>query len=74
MPRYEVFVSELVIDEMRQGDPDAADRRIESAREFKVLRVTNEARELARTYLGELPLFRDAEADAVHLSLAVLAV
>ena len=72
MPRYKVFISELVLDDINRGDSDAALRRSQAIRKFEVLRVTPEAIDLAGKYVSDLPLLRDADADALHLGLAVL--
>ncbi|HIJ73185.1 MAG TPA: type II toxin-antitoxin system VapC family toxin [Candidatus Hydrogenedentes bacterium] len=70
--RYEVFVSDLVHEEVSRGDAAAAQRRIAAIGEYPVLRITDEASELAAVYLRELPLPDSAGADALHLALATL--
>jgi len=70
--RYEIFVSELVVQEARRGDPDAAKRRCDAIAGFSMLRVTPEAVELAGVYLKTISLPSSAEADALHLALAVV--
>lgn len=67
---YEIFISDLVLQEARRGDADAAERRYSAIAEFAVLRITQEALDLAAVYLKELPLPASAEADALHLALA----
>ena len=67
--RYEVFVSDLVHEEVRRGDPNAAQRRLAAIGEYP---ITDEAIEFAAMYLRELPLPESAGADALHLALATL--
>lgn len=67
---YEVFVSEVVFDEISRGDAEAAKRRLELIGRFSTLRVTDGAAQLAHKYLSQLPLPRSALADALHLALA----
>ena len=69
---YEIFVSDLVHEEISRGDPDAAQRRLMAIDQFSVLKVTDEAAKLAVTYVRELPLPESAGADALHLALATL--
>jgi hypothetical protein len=72
LPRYDVFVSELVLNEIGSGDSDAAQKRTQAVHAFEVVRISQDAIDLASKYVAELPLLRDAEADALHLALAVL--
>ena len=69
---YAIFVSEVVHIEANRGDAEAARRRIQIIKEFPVLRATDDARELAKHYMSMIPLPRCAEADALHLAIAVI--
>ena len=69
---YEIFISELVIEEAARGDPEAAKRRCVAVDGFHLLQVTDLAVNLAGVYLHELPLPAKAEADALHLALATI--
>lgn len=69
---YEVYVSELVLQEARRGDREAAEKRSSIISEFLVLRVTQAAIDLAGVYLRKLPLPVSAGADALHLALAAV--
>ncbi len=67
---YDAYVSEIVHDEIRRGDSDAARRRMDLVEGFPSLGVTSETEELARVYLRELLLPGKALADALHLAVA----
>ena len=68
---YDVFVSELVIQEAAQGDPRAVEKRLEAIRHFSILEITAEAEALAAKYLRRIPILRKAVRDALHLAIAV---
>ena len=70
--QYAIFVSEVVHIEANRGDAEAARRRIQIIKPFPVLRATRDARELAKHYMSMIPLPRCAEADALHLAIAVI--
>ncbi len=66
---YEVYVSEVVYDEIQRGDAEAARRRVASIESFPMLDVTDETESLAMHYINELPLPESALADALHLAV-----
>lgn len=68
--QYQVFVSEIVHDTILRGDSDAARRRSRAIEEFPTLEVSDEAEQLAHTYLRELLLPPNALANALHLAVA----
>lgn len=68
--RYKPFVSQLVLDELRRGDPVAAARRLEAIAQFHVLEQTDEVLQLAGAYLKNLNVPSTAAADCVHIAYA----
>jgi hypothetical protein len=70
--RFDLFISELVLQEMRLGDPEAAARRLEVVQGIDVVAQSDEATELARNFIQQGPIPEKALADALHISLAVL--
>lgn len=71
LPQFEPFVSAVVLEEIAQGDPEAARRRKDSVAGFSVLEVSAEVRDLAEHYFSAIDLPERARADAYHLALAV---
>lgn len=67
---YEVFISELVIQEASQGDSEAVTRRLDAIAPFAILEITDEAERVAQIYLKNIPLLEPAIRDALHLALA----
>ena len=51
-PHFELFSSDVTINEASQGHPEAAQRRIEMLREMTLLTFTREAATLARALLA----------------------
>jgi len=72
LPRFDSFISGLVISEMRRGDPAAVQARIAAALGFGILDVAPDAQELAQAYFEALNLPASARPDALHLAVASL--
>lgn len=70
LPRYEIFVSDLVYLEAEQGDPGAIRRRKETLDSFGILKTNDSIRALADIYSKRIPLPKKAGADALHLAIA----
>ncbi len=69
---YELFTSELVVAEARRGDPGAAEKRLDTLRSIPELRITDEAKGLAKTLVIGRAVPRKAEADALHIAVAAV--
>jgi hypothetical protein len=68
---YDVCVSELVIQEAAEGDPEAAKKRLKALADFKVIEITSQAERLAGIYLHAIPILKNAIRDALHLGDSV---
>ena len=69
---FDVFVSEIVVDECQGGDPAAAEKRLEVIRNLPLLEETAEAISLAKSLLREVPLPEQAAVDALHIGIAAV--
>jgi predicted nucleic acid-binding protein len=69
---FELYVSELVIQEVRAGDALLASRRLEFLRDVPVLPVTGEILKLAEDLIAEGPIPRKAAGDAAHIAIATV--
>ncbi len=67
---YDLFVSQLVIDEAATGDPVAAGRRLEALREVPVLETTEDAVMLGKALIDGGAVPPKAAADALHIGVA----
>ena len=72
LDEYEVFVSQLVIKEASEGDPEAAKKRLEAMASFAVLDFTPEADRLAATYARRIPMLEADIRDAAHVATATM--
>ena len=70
--KYDLYVSQIVIREAGGGDPSAAKRRLEVLEDIPLLDVTQEVQHFALELLQKVPLPERAEADALHIALAVV--
>jgi hypothetical protein len=69
--RFELYVSEAVLGEIRAGDPEAAARRLEILRGLPVLAMNDDVRTLVHEYDRRLGLVGGARADLPHFAFAV---
>jgi hypothetical protein len=67
---YELFISQLVLDEASAGDTDAAGLRLNALREAALLDTTDDAISLGRHLLEAGGLPTKAAADALHIAIA----
>ncbi len=70
--RYELYMSQIVVDEISRGAPEMATSRIESMRNIQVLPFTGNAVSLAADYARLIQLPARAINDAFHLAYATL--
>lgn len=69
--RFELFISEAVLDEIQAGNPELAVRRLELVKGLPVLTVNDDVRSLIGIYEERLGLPSRAGTDVVHIALAV---
>lgn len=69
---FDLFVSELVIQEAGAGDPKAAQLRLQTLASITPLTLTPEANQLAAEILRKKHLPLKAAADALHLAIATV--
>jgi len=69
--RFDLFISEAVLDEIRAGDPGAAARRLEFVADLPVLTINKDVRRLVQVYDARLGFHGRARADLPHLAFAV---
>jgi hypothetical protein len=71
-PLFECYISEVVVDEIRAGDDDAAQRRMEAAGSLTVLGVAAQAEALTRAIMESGAIPEQAVRDAAHLAITVV--
>lgn len=69
---FELYTSELVIEEARRGDREAAKKRLKALEGIPLLKLTDSAAELAQKLIAEGALPSKATDDAVHIALATV--
>lgn len=67
---FELYVSQIVIDEVSRGDPDAAERGLAALADVARLEITEPARELARALVKQGAVPGEKVEDAIHIALA----
>ncbi len=69
--RFELFISQTVIEEVAAGDSEAAQQRLAVIESLPLLEITEEAIALAKDLIRIGPLPEKAEVDALHIAVAV---
>jgi len=67
---FDLYVSQLVLDEVRAGDPEVARRRVALVADLPLLDLTPEVAELAAALIERLRLPPRSAADAAHIAVA----
>ena len=68
---FELFTSLVTIQEAREGDQEAAQKRLDSLKDVSLLAVTPEVEFIAKRLLDEQLLPISADRDALHIGVAV---
>ncbi|MBI2505568.1 MAG: type II toxin-antitoxin system VapC family toxin [Candidatus Latescibacteria bacterium] len=69
---FDIYISEIVLQEAGTGDPERAARRLELLEGFSLLPITTQVLELGERYLKHLGLADNARVDLLHLACAVV--
>lgn len=69
---YELFVSQLVLDEIGRGDPDAAKERLQLVDRMPILMVDEESARLAEQLIRVGAVPAAAAPDAIHIAIAAV--
>lgn len=70
--RFDLFVSQAVIEEASSGDLQAAQRRLSVLEGIPELDINDSVRDLAKSLLADSPLPEKAEIDALHIAIATV--
>ena len=70
--RFDLFISQVVMREVSDGDSQIAAKRLEVLENIPVLEVTKEAIELAQKLVDRGPIPEKAAVDALHIAIAVV--
>ncbi len=68
--KYDVYISELVIEEIASGDKVAAQKRLDVVKAIPNLEITETAKELASLLISSGAVPDNSPEDALHIGLA----
>ena len=67
---YDLFISQIVIDEARSGDPEMAAKRMAAIEDLSLLEINEAVTHLADALVKSRAIPENAAADALHISAA----
>jgi predicted nucleic acid-binding protein len=70
LKRFEVYISEVVVEEARAGDPVAANKRLECISGYQNLELNERVEKMAQIYADQLNIPAKAIRDAAHMAVA----
>ena len=70
--KHELFTSQVVLDEITDGEAAMAQQRLDVMAEIKLVDLTDEANALTKEILASGLLPADADRDAAHIALATV--
>ena len=68
---FDLFISQVVLDESGGGDPDASAKRLEVLRGIDVLEPPENVGQIVDALLKQVPLPENAANDALHIAISV---
>jgi hypothetical protein len=71
-PDFDLYVSQLVVQEATSGDPDAIARRQNALKDAQLLALTEEAAALAQQLVEREVIPRQSIEDALHIAIAAV--
>ncbi len=72
LPKFDVFISDMVVEEAQKGNQKHANLRLEAIRDFQVLETNSETEELAKLLLSNHAIPSNAPEDALHIAVATV--
>jgi predicted nucleic acid-binding protein len=72
LPRFDVYISQFVLDELADGDPERAAKRLDLVKDFPLLKTVEEVEQAALFYVRNLAMPSSNRRDAFHLALAAV--
>ncbi|ERT08773.1 PIN domain protein [Lyngbya aestuarii BL J] len=70
--QFTLYISQIVLDEVAQGDVEIATKRLEILRDFSLLEVNQAVQDLAVEFLARSNLPPKAANDALHIAIATV--
>ena len=71
-PSFDVFISQLVIEECSEGDPSAAAERLEVVKDLDLLQSTDEVDDLTNALIAGKAVPASEPRDAFHIAIAAV--
>ena len=70
--RYSIFISPVVLEEIRSGDVSVAKKRLDLVKDLPQLDVSKQMESLAKGYIKKLNIPNKSYRDAFHLAISVV--
>ncbi len=68
LEEYNIYISEIVIEEMSMGDSEAVSKRLDAVKDFAKLELNENVEKLMDIYMTKLEIPPKAFRDALHLA------
>ena len=68
--RFDVYISEVVVEEAAAGNKESAEQRLNELKGFPSLALTEKVEKIAQIYMEKLSIPKKALRDAAHLAVA----
>ena len=72
LQQFDAYISALVIEEAKGGDPSAAMKRLDAITEMPVIKLSDEAGNLAGILISSGTIPEEHSEDALHIALATV--